>query len=137
MINLSKTKYNTLFQDKIRKIIYPVLNFKSQDKHDQFEIGSYAVYDVFLIGAYYRGLPFKKYNEDLHNHESIIISTGYDYKGKIHISYSYDWVISQQFGHTGGAHEINITLNPIIVPKHLRKKKVQKSLPCIPFFNGH
>ena len=133
-INLSETKYNRLYHSKIRKLLFPVLNYKLQGKHDQFETGIYGIYNVVLAGIYYRGVPFKKYESTLHNHESLILQLGYNYHNNLHVSYSYDVVLSHLAGNTGGAHELNITLSPVIPIN--KKKKITKKLPCPAFIQA-
>lgn len=134
-INLSETKYNRLYHDKIRKLLFPVFNYKRQGKYDQYETGLYGIYNVILAGIYYRGIPLKRYEPSSHNHESVILQLGYNYHNQVLISYSYDIVLSHLAGSTGGAHEINITLSPVI-PTKFQKKKTQKRLPCPAFIQA-
>ena len=136
-IDLSETKYNRLYHQKTRRMLFPVLNYKSQKKHDQYEVGLYAIYDVLMAGLYYRGIPFKKYEPNLQNNEAVIILVGYNYHNHLHISYSYDLVVSKLAGNTKGAHEINISLTPLIPYKNQKKKgKASKHLPCPVFINS-
>lgn len=110
--------------------IYPLIHYKHQGKLDQVEIGAYGIDDQFLFGLFYRGIPFKKYNDRTHNNESIITLVGWKY-GPVSFTYSYDWIISELTpAAPRGAHEINITYVFPRNPKH----KPPKMLPC-PNFN--
>ena len=133
-IDISETKYNRYDYNKTRRSIIPILHYKHQGNSDQLDLGAYAMYDVFLAGLYYRGIPTKKYSPEFHNNEAIVIMIGYNYNHHVHISYSYDIVTSQLAGYSGGSHEINIQLVPLIPVKVWKNKpKPQKSLPCPTF----
>lgn len=132
--DLSETKYNRYDYYKTRRSIIPIIHYKHQGKSDQMDIGAYAMYDVFLAGIYYRGIPFKKYDPEFHNHEAMVFLIGYNYDHHIHISYSYDLVTSQLAGYSGGSHEINLQLVPLIPYKIWQDKpKPSKRLPCPTF----
>ncbi len=136
-IDLSETKYNRLFHQKTRKMLLPVFNYKAQNKHDQYEMGLYGIYNTLMAGVYYRGIAFKRYNSEFHNNESLIILLGYNYHNHLHISYSYDIVISKLAPVSYGAHEINISLTPLLGSKHQKRKgKPSKHLPCPVFIQA-
>lgn len=110
----------------------PVIHYKLQGKSDQVDVGTYLIYEQLLTGIWYRGIPFKKYEENLHNNESIVGVLGWRYKN-ISISYSYDFTLSRlRPASTRGAHELNITY----VHRPQKRTKPMKRLPC-PTFYGH
>ncbi len=128
-IDLSETKFNKLHTHKMDRSIYPIFNYKMQGKSDQVKIGLYGKYDVIIAGLMYRGLPFKKYQPDLQNNESVIILAGFSHN-HIHVTYSYDAVVSRLSGNAGGAHELNVTIVPLMAKKAYGKPKPMKTLPC-------
>ncbi len=135
-IDLSETKYNRYDYHKTRRSIIPILHYKHQGNSDQLDIGAYAMYDVLLAGIYYRGIPSKRYDNQFHNHEAMVFLIGYNYDHHVHISYSYDLVTSKLAGYSGGSHEINLQLVPLIPFKLWKDKpKIQKHLPCPTFMD--
>ena len=86
----------------------PVVNYKFQGKYDQLDLGAYLTYSPITIGAYYRGIPFKKYDQRLNNHDAVAGLIGYR-ADKFSIGYSYDATISTLGFASGGSHEISIS----------------------------
>lgn len=126
---LSK-KENRSSTDNTDITLTPTLNYKSQGKSDQMDIGLYGIYHCTMLGIWYRGIPIKHYNKGLQNNESIVCLIGWKYKG-LQIGYSYDFTVSKlNLGRTGGSHEINITY---IFNKPSKKKKIIKKIPCPDF----
>ncbi len=111
--------------------ITPSLNYKSQGKSDQLDIGAYMFYKLVMAGVWYRGIPVK--NEDnIINNESIIILAGLKFD-QLSFTYSFDKVISNLRENSVGAHEFNIIYQ---FPKNNKKpKKPMKLMPC-PTFVG-
>ncbi len=130
--NLSKNHNMAYLNTKEEFSITPVLHYKLQGKADQVDFGTYVIYEQLITGVWYRGIPFKKYNSDLHNNESLVGTIGWMYRN-FSISYSYDFTLSRlRPASTRGAHEINITY----VQKRSKSNKNLKRLPC-PTFYGH
>ncbi len=86
----------------------PVINYKFQGKYDQLDLGAYLTYSPITIGAYYRGIPFKKYDQRINNHDAVAALIGYR-ADKFSIGYSYDATISTLGFASGGSHEISIS----------------------------
>jgi len=130
-INLYHTN-PTLFTGHIKDFyLFPSIHYKMQGKSDQFEIGSHLINEQFKMGLYYRGIPFKKEEEHLHNNESLIVILGWKMR-HWEFSYSYDIVFSELSpARTRGAHELLISFVFPLEPKH---KIYKKRLPC-PDFN--
>ena len=106
----------------------PTLQYKAQGKSDQFEMGVHVLLDHVMFGGWYRGIPFKTYN-DLHNNESIILMAGYKFMQHFQLSYSYDVVVSGLALISAGAHELNITYTRSLLDKH---QKSLRSVICPP-----
>ncbi|MBC7920639.1 MAG: type IX secretion system membrane protein PorP/SprF [Ferruginibacter sp.] len=127
---LSRTKD---IEKEREKSVTLCANYKAQGEFDQLEVGMYTNYNVFVLGGWYRGLPIKPYKQGLSNHESIVVLTGFRYKG-LNMGYSHDLTISQLAGATGGAHEISIAYDFPLGKQG--KKKVAgriRRLPCPQF----
>jgi type IX secretion system PorP/SprF family membrane protein len=88
--------------------ISPVIHYKFQGKYDQLDMGAYLTYSPITVGAYYRGIPFKKYDQRINNHDAIAGLIGYR-ADKFSIGYSYDATISTLGFASGGSHEISIS----------------------------
>lgn len=115
------------------KTISPAIIYKKQGKYDQLDVGMYVTYAPIVFGAWYRGIPIKKYNVNINNHESLIGLIGFR-QDKFSIGYSYDATISTLGAASGGAHEISLSyiLENFPPSKHRGKRK-QKQLSCPKF----
>ncbi|MFN3402709.1 MAG: type IX secretion system membrane protein PorP/SprF [Cytophagaceae bacterium] len=109
----------------------PTGHYKMQGKADQLDLGLYTIYNYLITGFWYRGIPVKKYNRNLHNNESIVLLAGLRYN-MLSFTYSYDFTVSKLVAaRTGGSHEINITY---LVDWPKKKRKPMKRLPCPDFY---
>ena len=120
--------YRFPLKKNIHSWITPTLQYKSQGKSDQFELGAHGTFDRLLTGIWYRGIPPKKHN-DLRNHESAIVMVGYKVNKHFQISYSYDAVISGLSGISAGAHEIHIEYPGGLLSDH---QKSMRKVICPP-----
>lgn len=120
----------SMHHDKEEVSITPTFQYKWQGKSDQLDLGLYGAVNVALVGLWYRGIPIKKYNNEIQNNESVIVFIGY--KGDpIRVGYSYDFTVSKlATGKTGGSHEFNLTY---VFQKAHKRKKILKRLPCPSF----
>ena len=110
--------------------ITPVAHYKFQGKSDQLDIGVYAIYQRFMMGTWYRGIPIKQYKPDLQNNESVVAFTGFKLSN-FSLGYSYDFTLSRlAIANTGGSHEINITYEH---PQG-KTRKGRQSFPCPRFY---
>jgi type IX secretion system PorP/SprF family membrane protein len=115
------------------KTISPAIMYKSQGKFDQFDAGLYVTYAPMVFGAWYRGIPVKKYAENINNHESLIALVGFR-QDKFSIGYSYDATISTLGLGSGGAHEISLSyLFENLDPRGQRTRRKEKMLSCPKF----
>ncbi len=124
-------------KDIKRRIVSQVMlaaNYKHQGSRDQLDIGAYFNYVPFFFGAWYRGIPLKKADVDLNNHDAFIVVLGYKKNG-LSIGYSYDITISKLTSATsGGAHEISTSVE-LASRKNLRKRRRRSRfmIPCPQF----
>ncbi|WP_025764073.1 PorP/SprF family type IX secretion system membrane protein [Dyadobacter tibetensis] len=115
------------------KTISPAILYKKQGKYDQLDLGMYVTLEPLVLGAWYRGLPFKKYEAGINNHEALILLAGFR-QDKFSIGYSYDLTISSLGASSGGAHEISLSyvFEPLS-PKQRRSKARKRELSCPKF----
>lgn len=112
------------------KTISPAILYKKQGKFDQLDAGLYVTYAPLVFGAWYRGLPIKKYAENINNHESLIFLAGFR-QDKFSVGYSYDATISTLGLGSGGAHEISLSyvFEPLEGKKRSKSRKKELSCP--------
>lgn len=110
--------------------ITPTFHYKTQGRSDQLDLGVYGIYDNLILGAWFRGIPVKRYSKDYSNNESLILLAGWKYQ-QLSFAYSYDFTVSKLVrAGTGGSHEISVSY---VVKRHKRHKPMRR-LPC-PNFN--
>ncbi len=114
---------------KLEEFVSASLHYKRQQKYDQLDIGAYYFYQLLNVGAWYRGLPFKKYKPGYSNRESIAILVGLEIPDKnFRVGYSYDLTVSNlRINNTQGAHEVSIVYE--IAQKRKRNKRVLVTCP--------
>ncbi|MFT6166244.1 MAG: type IX secretion system PorP/SprF family membrane protein [Vicingaceae bacterium] len=119
--------------DKVGQPTYikAVVHYKSQDKWDQLDIGAYYENNPFYLGLWYRGIPFKRFENEYQNNESFVFLLGVQ-ANDLRIGYSYDATISKLARYSGGAHEISI-IYEIANDKRKRKNKRYFLAPCPKF----
>ncbi|PWJ56598.1 type IX secretion system PorP/SprF family membrane protein [Dyadobacter jejuensis] len=115
------------------KTISPAILYKKQGKYDQLDLGMYMTLEPLVLGAWYRGIPFKKYDAGINNHEALILLAGFR-QDRFSIGYSYDLTISTLGASSGGAHEISLSyvFDPL-TPKQKRSKARKRELSCPKF----
>ena len=115
------------------KSITPAFNYRHQGVFDQLDVGVYATYSPLVLGVWYRGLPLKKYAQNINNHDAAVILVGYRYDN-FSFGYSYDATISSLGPASGGSHEISLsyTLSDWGGGRDRSRRKDNK-LPCPKF----
>lgn len=113
-----------------KKYISPAFNYRHQQKNDQLDLGLYYYHSPLIIGAWYRGLPFKKYAPTYSSNESIAVLVGFELEDyNLRVGYSYDLTVSKLgVANTKGAHEVSL-IYEIAQKKRKRNKKVMVSCP--------
>jgi type IX secretion system PorP/SprF family membrane protein len=127
-----------IYAREAERSIAPALQWRHQGPYDQLDIGAYFTLEPLLIGAWYRGVPYKQVNGYVNN-ESIVMLVGMTIlKGTptrrevLNIGYSYDYTISQLGPGSGGAHEFSLVYSwPIRNPRKPPKEKMV--IPCPDF----
>ena len=123
-----------MYAEEQERSLTPTVQYKHQGQFDQLDIGLYFTLEPIVIGAWYRGFPFKNVGEFVNN-EAIVFLLGYSKRQKdniLNIGYSYDVTISKLGSSSGGAHEFSIsyawfTGDPRKPPKNVRQ------IPCPDF----
>ena len=132
-LRIPLTSFTGYADDLDREISFsPVILYKFQGKYDQLDVGAYLTYAPITIGAYYRGIPFKKYDQTLNNHDAVAVLAGYR-MDQFSIGYSYDVTVST-LGNSGGSHELSLSyIFDKPEPRRGGKSKINKRLPCPKF----
>ncbi len=119
---------------KAERSIAPAIQYRHQGKFDQMDVGLYFTSEPLVLGAWYRGVPFKNI-DDFVNNESIVLLLGFTQLGAkdaINIGYSFDYTISKLGPGSGGAHEFSLTYTwPMRNPRKPPKDKL--IIPCPDF----
>lgn len=129
---LKKFTSNTdFFKRTVEYNLIPTIHYKLQGKSDQLDLGLYSQIDRLLIGLWYRGIPVKRL-DGIQNNESAVLLAGFKYRNIV-FTYSYDLTVSRlSRAHTGGSHELNLTL---YFEKQKNTVKPMKRLPCPDYFD--
>jgi type IX secretion system PorP/SprF family membrane protein len=109
----------------------PAFLYKRQGQFDQLDLGFYMTYSPMTVGLWYRGIPIKKTQDGVNNHDALIVLLGYR-MDNFSIGYSYDLTISKLGAGSGGAHEISVSYQlPVFEKdkKNARQKKKELSCP--------
>lgn len=114
---------------KLEEFVSASINYRHENKYDQFDIGAYYFKSVLNVGIWYRGLPFKRYKPGYANRESVAILIGLEVPDKnLRIGYSYDITVSRLgLGNSLGAHEVSLVYE--VAKKRKRNKRVLVSCP--------
>lgn len=91
-----------------QRYITPTLNYKRQGPFEQLDVGAYVFLEPLIIGAWYRGLPYKPVNNQS-NRDALVMLVGFNLPTGFNIGYSFDYTISQLGIQSGGAHEISLS----------------------------
>lgn len=131
-IPLRSGSHMAYLHDADNIFLTPTGHYKMQGKGDQLDLGCYLTYNQFLLGAWYRGIEFKRIDARVYNSESMVGSIGWIFYNWS-IQYSYDFTVSTLTrAGTGGSHELNITY---VYHKPHNKHKPMKRLPCPDFYH--
>lgn len=104
-------------------------NFKKQAKFNQFDIGVYYSKNLFVVGAWYRGIPLRKPYSWYRNNDAVVLLVGIT-SDKMNFGYSYDLTISKLTNvSSGGSHEISISYQFCNSKKKRRKRPILVSCP--------
>lgn len=104
--------------------VYAAFNYRQQADIRQLDIGGYYLKKPFLVGLWYRGIPFgNKYASS----DALIYLFGFKTKN-FTVSYSYDMTVGQLISKTGGSHEIALSYSIDGQSKYLKKR--YHMIPC-------
>lgn len=125
---------NGIYSREAERSIAPAFQYRHQGKFDQMDLGVYFTFEPLVLGAWYRGVPFKQI-ESFVNHESIVLLLGFvklGAKDAINIGYSFDYTISKLGPGSGGAHEFSLVYTwPMRNPRKPPADKLV--IPCPDF----
>jgi hypothetical protein len=123
-----------IYTREAERSIGPAFQYRHQGQFDQIDLGVYFTAEPMVIGAWYRGVPFKEVN-GFSNNESIVLLLGFTRIGAkeaLNVGYSFDYTISKLTAGSGGAHEFSLVYTwPMRNPRKPPKDKLV--IPCPDF----
>src|SRR6478609_9231709 len=118
---------NSRKKDAPKRQIIPNAQFRMQGNSTQVDVGVYSLWEPFMFGLMYRGVPFNQTYNNITGSEAISLIGGMHYND-LTFGYSYDFTLSGLgLGNTKGVHEISIIYEILANPKNLRRGR---SVPC-------
>jgi len=87
--------------------VTPTFIYRRQGAVQQASVGCYGTYEPLYIGAWYRGFPIEKYNNEIPQQDAIVLMAGFKFNG-FQLGYSYDHTISGLNAFGANAHEISL-----------------------------
>ncbi len=118
-------------QEMRERSLTPTFQYKQQGSFSQVDLGLYFTGEPIVLGAWYRGIPFKQVN-GFSNNESIVLLLGVVQRGaddELHIGYSFDYTISGLGVSSGGAHEFTLAYTWSMRDPR-KPPKSSRYLPC-------
>ncbi len=114
------------------KSFSPVLQYKSQGRFDQLDLGFYYDQNPIVLGVWYRGIPlFKKYDKGFWNADAMTVLFGVKKEDNYSIGFSYDFTISR-LGPLNSAGSLELSF---VKEWAVKKKKRRRAfiVPCAKF----
>lgn len=109
----------------------PGFNYRQQGQFKQLDLGVYFTLEPILLGAWYRGIPFKGLNGSP-NRDAAIVMLGIK-KNDLSIGYSFDYTISDLGIGSGGAHEISLVYVFSLADPRKPSREVRELKCPVPF----
>lgn len=91
-----------------QRYITPTVNYKRQGPFEQLDVGAYFYVEPIVFGVWYRGLPYKRVEEQS-NRDAIVMMVGLNLLSGLNVGYSFDYTVSQLGIQSGGAHELSLS----------------------------
>jgi type IX secretion system PorP/SprF family membrane protein len=117
----------TRLRVKLQEVLSVAMNFQTQAKFYQTDVGLYYYKDPLIFGLWYRGIPFATSQAG----DAIIGLLGVK-TSQLHIGYSYDFTISNLIGSSGGAHEISLIYEFTSFNLRSQRRRI-RAIPCPEF----
>ncbi len=114
------------------KSLTPAFLYKRQGAYEQLDLGLYLTYSPLVLGAWYRGIPFKTY-QSIPLQDAAIVLLGYK-MDNFSVGYSYDLTVSTLGASSGGSHELSLsyTFDNYLEKKPSRRRH-KKEMSCPKF----
>lgn len=125
---LNNEPFDNDYNRKREVSITPTVHYKFQGDFDQLDAGVYFVYQPFVGGVWYRGLPVKTLDGQSNN-EALIFMAGLQEVRGWTFGYSFDFTLSDLGISSGGAHEVSISYHFPLTQKKLPPKE-KRFVPC-------
>jgi len=104
--------------------------YKYQAGFSQMDMGVYWTKDPFVLGAWYRGIPFlNNPAENFYTTDAVILLLGFKVLN-MSIGYSYDITVSDLMPNSKGSHEVSIKYEfDMNVPRNQNRRRGAVSCP--------
>jgi type IX secretion system PorP/SprF family membrane protein len=117
----------TRLRRKMMEALSVAVNFQTQGRFYQTDIGVYYYKSPLVFGLWYRGIPFMTSQAG----DAMIGLVGIKTKN-LQIGYSYDFTISNLISSTGGAHELSLVYEFTSFTLGSTHKRI-RAIPCPEF----
>lgn len=120
--------------DRLRNISVTA-NYRQQGPDRQLDAGLNLLYDPVMLGVWYRGIPFRKFNKTSQR-DAVIVMAGLQLADfPVQFQYSYDITVSSLRWASGGAHEITVwyKLDGLWSLSSGRRQRADRQRKCIRF----
>lgn len=121
---------HTFFGSQQNEFITLMASYKQQGTFNQLDIMSQVIYQSYVFGLGYRGIP---QNNRLPNADSAIFLLGFTLDSGMTFGYSYDWALSEVSSYTRGSHEVSIRYQFLWGNPKDRNRR-QRILQCFDYF---
>jgi type IX secretion system PorP/SprF family membrane protein len=109
-IPIRSTTYRKDFTHTFKeRYLLPTVHFKKQGPFEQLDLGAYYFAEPYMLGVWYRGLPYQTINNQS-NRDAIVIMLGLNLITGLNVGYSFDFTLSALGIQSGGAHEISLSI---------------------------
>ncbi|MDX2195160.1 MAG: PorP/SprF family type IX secretion system membrane protein [Cytophagales bacterium] len=112
--------------DEETRTLRPAANLRYQGNNIQSDLGLYYNWDIWIVGAWYRGIPFLSRGGI--NHDALCFLGGIKYYTFM-IGYSYDLSLSSMINSLG-THEIGIVFEFCAQTKKPKPPRYIQQIPC-------
>lgn len=101
-----RMSYENYYSD-LDKSITTAFIFEKQGAAQRLHLGIYGVYEPFVFGVWYKGIPIQKIENRPSNNDALVFLAGLKF-GDFNLGYSYDATISELSRYNASSHELSL-----------------------------
>ena len=95
------------YYDNLDKSITAAFILESQGAAKRLNLGVYGVYEPFVFGVWYKGIPIQKIENRISNNDALVFLAGLKF-GDFNLGYSYDVTVSELARYNAASHELSL-----------------------------